>query len=182
MIYKFSYMKVSKYLFLLVSIFAFSISSGSVFSQVVSTKDKKDASVPNDGSTKYGALSIDRGNGFYFGWSADCASLAEAEKKAIENCTKKGGRCTVVLSWSGTGCAVYRFITGNVGMGYGWGIAKTKEEADTKAKKECAERSYGLPAPNMVSICNSINSGELKEIYNAHDELKGLQPGAIVDY
>jgi hypothetical protein len=147
-----------------------------------STQGEKVVSGTNSGVTKYGALAIDRGNGFYYGWAANYSSLAEAEKKAIENCAGKGGRCTVVLSYSGTGCAVYRFITGNVGMGYGWGLAKTKEEADIKAKKECAERSFGLPAPNMVWICNPANSGELKEIYNAHDELKSLQPGAITDY
>lgn len=182
MIYKFSNMKVSKKNIIPALVLIFSALSTSLFSQIAGSQDKKESPSQNDGTIKYGALSIDRGNGFYFGWSADCTSLAEAEKKAIENCTKKGGRCTVVLSWSGTGCAVYRFITGNVGMGYGWGLAATKEEADTKAKKECAERSYGLPAPNMVWICNSINSGVVKEIYNAHDELKGLQPGTVVNY
>jgi hypothetical protein len=175
-------MRISKNSCLSALILICPIFSASLYSQVNNVQDKKVVSTTNDVTVKYGALAIDRGNGFYFGWAADCSSLAEAEKKAIENCSKKGGRCTVVLSYSGTGCAVYRFITGNVGMGYGWGLSKTKEEADTKAKKECAERSYGLPAPNIVWSCNSINSGELKEIYNAHDELKGLQPGAVTDY
>lgn len=175
-------MKVSNKLYLTEFILICSIFATSLFSQVNSAQDKKPSSMQNESNTMYGALSIDRGNGFYFGWAADCSTLAEAEKKAIEACSKKGGRCTVVLSYSGTGCAVYRFITGNVGMGYGWGLAKTKEKADTKAKKECAERSYGLPAPNMVWSCNSINSGDLKEIYNAHDELKGLRPGTVVNY
>lgn len=132
--------------------------------------------------TKFGALAIDRGNGFYFGWAADCSNLSEAEKKAIEACNKKGGRGTVVLSYSGSGCAVYRFITGNVGMGYGWGLAATREEADKKAKKECAERSYGLPAPNVVWSCNNPNSGELKLIYDAHDEINTIRPGTFTDY
>jgi len=132
--------------------------------------------------TKYSALAIDRGNGLYFGWAIDLPTLAEAEKKAIEECNKKGGKCTVVLSYSGTGCAAYRFITGNVGMGYGWGLALTKEEADAKAKKECAERAYGLPAPNFYYKCSSQNTGELKVIYDAHDELKLILPGTIEDY
>lgn len=131
---------------------------------------------------KFGALAIDRGNGFYFGWASDCSSLAEAEKKAIDVCNKKGGRCTVVLSYQGTGCAAYRFITGNVGMGYGWGLAANREEADKKAKKECAERSYGLPAPNIVWSCNSSDSGELKLIYDAHDEINSIRPGTFTDY
>jgi len=162
------------YFFLLFPVLLFSQVKGGTRAEAVST--------PVRTVMKYGALAIDRGNGIYFGWAADCASLAEAEKLAIENCSRKGGRCTIVLSYSGTGCAVYRFITGNVGMGYGWGLAKTKEEADSKAKKECAERSYGLPAPNMVSSCNSANSGDLKLIYDAHDEIKRLQPGTITNY
>ena len=136
----------------------------------------------NQDETKYGALAIDRGNGFYYGWAIDSPTLAEAEKKAIEECNNKGGKCTVVLSFSGAGCAAYRFITGNVGMGYGWGLALTKEEADVKAKKECAERSYGLPAPNFIYKCSSQNAGELKVIYDAHDELKLILPGTIEDY
>lgn len=136
----------------------------------------------NQDAIKYGALAIDRGNGIYYGWSSDCLSLAEAEKKAIEVCKSKGGNCTIVLSFSGSGCAAYRFITGTVGMGYGWGLAKTKEEADKKAVKECAERSFGLPAPNVIFNCNSANSGELKEIYDAHDEINAIHPGLIINY
>ena len=153
-----------------------------LFSQVKSGVKTDAIPTPVQTTVKYGALAIDRGNGIYFGWASECVSLAEAEKKALENCSKKGGRCTIVLSYSGTGCAVYRFISGNVGMGYGWGLAATKEEADKKAKKECAERSYGLPAPNMVSSCNPANSGDLRLIYDAHDEIKSLQPGTITDY
>jgi hypothetical protein len=132
--------------------------------------------------TKFGALAIDRGNGLYYGWAIDCLTLAEAEKKAIEECNEKGGDCSVVLSFSGTACASYRFITGNVGMGYGWGIALTAEEADAMAKKECAERSYGLPAPNSDGRCISQNAGDLKVIYDAHDELKLTLPGGVTDY
>jgi hypothetical protein len=171
----------TKSLFIPASILIFFHISANIFSQgsVNAAASPKGTGQPE---TRYAALAIDRTNGFYFGWANDCATLSEAEKKAIDECSKKGGRCTVILSFSGTGCAAYRFITGNVGMGYGWGLAKTKEEADIKARKECAERSYGLPAPNLIIRCNSDNSGELKEIYNAHDEIKSMQPGAITDY
>jgi len=137
---------------------------------------------PSPDDIKYGALAIDRANGVYYGWAIDCLTLAEAEEKAIEACNEKGGNCSVVLSFSGKACAAYRHITGNVGMGYGWGIAQTAEEADAKAKKECAERSYGLPAPNHDSRCSSPDAGELKVIYDAHDELKLVLPGAASDY
>ncbi|RIH66944.1 DUF4189 domain-containing protein [Mariniphaga sediminis] len=160
------------------SLLFFTLKTHSKFYYTLEGKTQSDDS----GTTKYGALAIDRGNGIYYGWSSDCISLAEAEKKALDVCREKGGNCTIVLSFSGTGCAAYRFITGNVGMGYGWGLAKTKEEADVKAKKECAERSFGLPAPNVVFKCNSKGSGELKEIYDAHDEINAIQPGIITDY
>jgi hypothetical protein len=156
--------------------------SMNIYSQTNLPSGNKSSSSTNSADIKFGALSIDRTNGFYFGWASDCQTLAEAEKKAIDDCNKKGGKCTVVLSFSGTGCAVYRFITGNVGMGYGWGIANTKEEADIKAIKECAERSYGLPAPNLVYKCNSANSGELKVIYDAHNEIISTQPGTVTNY
>jgi len=155
---------------------------GNTNSQVNNSSGKKPVIKPDSETVRYGALAIDRGNGFYFGWASDCSSLAEAEKKSIEACNKRGGNCSVVLSYSGTGCASYRFITGNVGMGYGWGLATTKDEADKKAKKECAERSYGLPAPNVVWSCNSTGSGELKLIYDAHDEINSIRPGTFTDY
>jgi len=152
-----------------------------VCSQINSPSNESATETDQDG-TKFGALAIDRGNVYLHGWASECPTLAFVEKKAIEECTKRGGRCTIVLSFSGTGCAAYRYITGNVGMGYGWGLALNKEEADEKAKKECAERSYGLPAPNIKYRCNSKNAGELQVIYDAHDELKLVLPGTITEY
>ncbi|MCV9930454.1 DUF4189 domain-containing protein [Flavobacterium sp. LS1R49] len=122
-------------------------------------------------STKFGALAIDRSNGLYYGWSHDYSTLSEAEQKAVEECKKKGGNCTVVLSYSGTGCAAYRTINGKVGTAFGWGLAKTKEQADAIANKECLKRSAGIIPENFVWSCNSANTGVLKEIYNASDEI-----------
>ena len=122
--------------------------------------------------SKFGALAIDRSNGFYYGWSFDYATLAEAEKKALEECNAKGGNCTIVLSYSGTGCAAYRTIDGNVGTAFGWGLAKTKEEADAIATKECLKRSNGTNPTNFVWSCNSAKTGTLKELYNATDEIE----------
>lgn len=123
-------------------------------------------------ASKFGALAIDRSNGFYYGCSYDYSTLAEAEKRAIEECNKKGGNCTIVLSYSGTGCAAYRTIDGNVGTAFGWGLAKTKEEADAIATKECLKRSNGTSPTNFVWSCNSANTGSLNEIYNASDEIE----------
>jgi uncharacterized protein (TIGR02145 family) len=120
---------------------------------------------------KFGALAIDRSNGFYYGWSYDYATQAEADLKAVEECKKKGGNCSVVLSYSGTGCAAYRTINGTVGTAFGWGLAKTKEEADAIALKECLKRSNGVNPTNFVWSCNAANTVALKEIYNASQEI-----------
>ncbi|MFI5453415.1 FISUMP domain-containing protein [Pedobacter sp. UC225_61] len=122
-------------------------------------------------NTKYGALAVDRSNGFYYGFSFDQPNLAEAEKRAVAECNKRGGACSIVLTYSGTGCAAYRTINGNVGTAFGWGIAKTKEEADVIATRECLKRSGGIQPTNFVWSCNSTQSGQLKEIYNASSEI-----------
>jgi uncharacterized protein (TIGR02145 family) len=146
---------------------AFICSTSSVlFSQ---TKPKP---APAKTSTKFGALAVDRSNGFYYGWANDWNTRAEAEKKALDECVKRGGNCTVVLTFSGEACAAYRTIASNVGTAYGWGIGKTKEQADSIATSECLKRSSGQPATNYVWSCNSKKSGPIKEIYNASDEIE----------
>lgn len=122
-------------------------------------------------ATKFGALAIDRNNGFYYGWSNDYQTLAEAEKKAVDECVKKGGNCTIVLTYSGTGCAAYRTVDAKNGTAFGWGTGTTKEQADEIAVKECLKRSNNINLTNFVFSCNSTNSGILKEIYNASSEI-----------
>lgn len=122
-------------------------------------------------ASKYGSLAIDRSNGFYYGFSYDNSTRTEAETKAKEECIKKGGNCSVVLTFSGTGCAAYRTIDGKAGTAYGWGIANTKEEADAIATNEAKKRSNGANPNNFVWTCNSENTGNLKEIYNASSEI-----------
>jgi len=131
---------------------------------------------------KYGALAIDRENGFFYAWAVDCPTLAEAQKKSVDECSKKGGKCTVVLSFSGSCCGAYRTSTGkNIGLAFGWGAAKTKEEADVIAKREHLLRSFGMAAPNVTYGCNSTNPGVFKIIYNASQEIESL-PGEEEDY
>jgi hypothetical protein len=159
-----------------------SILSNSIYSQVTSDPITNSSATTQSETVRYGALAIDRTNGVFFGWAVDCPTLAEAQNKAIDNCNKKGGKCTVVLSYSGTCCAAYRISAGkNVGLAFGWGLAKTKEEADVIAKKEHLIRSYGMAAPNVTYGCNSANSGTLKLIYNASSEIVTL-PGDREDY
>jgi WD40 repeat protein len=120
---------------------------------------------------KFGALAIDRKNGFYYSWASDYATRATAEERAVEECRKRGGNCSVVLSFSGRGCAAYRTTSGTVGKAFGWGIAPTKAAADAIATEECQKRSNGAPASNYVWACNTATTAPLQELYNAKDEL-----------
>lgn len=175
-------MKIIKIPVLSALILLFTLLSTNIYSQVNNAPINKTTTITNSVVLKYGALAIDRNNGFYYGFAANASSLTEAVKSAIAECNKKGGKCTLVLSYSGTGCVAYRTSAGkNVGLAYGWGLAKTKEEADAIAKKECKDRTYGMSVPNLVCSCNDTNSGGLNEIYNASREIDYLM-GIQVDY
>ena len=106
-------------------------------------------------SGNYGSLAIDPNNGFYYGWAIDYKSQSEANSRALKECTRKGGKCKVVLKWTGGKCAVYRTIKSDVGTAYGWGVAENKVEADRIANSECRKRSNGEPCGNFVWGCNS---------------------------
>lgn len=144
------------------------------FAQTKTTAKKTTAPVVSS-ANKFAALAVDRNNGFYYGWSYDFDYQRDAEEKALAECKKKGGNCTIVLSFSGAGCAAYRTIKSNVGTAYGWGVAKTKQEADAIAIAECKKRSKGAMPTNFVWACNSTTSAPLKEIYNAKDEFPGSE-------
>jgi uncharacterized protein (TIGR02145 family) len=121
--------------------------------------------------TVYGALAIDRNNGFYYGWAYDYASLTGAENRAIKECKAKGGNCQVVLTWEGKGCAVYRTVPGEKGTAYGWGVASTQGQADIIATREALKRSNGVQPSSYVWACNSV--GDYKEIKN---QAQAIQP------
>ena len=131
--------------------------------------------VSKSAAPKFGALAIDKSNGFYYGWSYDYDNQEGANSKALEECKKKGGNCSIVLSFSGEGCAAYRTIKLTEGTAYGWGVAKTKAAADAIAIAECKKRSKGKIPTNYVWACNSITSAPLKEIFNAKDEIPGTE-------
>ncbi|ERJ60431.1 DUF4189 domain-containing protein [Sphingobacterium paucimobilis] len=114
---------------------------------------------------KYAALAVDRSNGFYYGFAHDYDNRNDAEQRALSECKKRGGNCSIVLVYSGGGCVVYRTVDGNVGTAYGWGVAKTKQEADAIAITEAKKRSNGKMPTNHVWACNSSNS-PLKDLSN----------------
>jgi hypothetical protein len=160
----------------------FIILSAGIYSQVNTSPAVTGSAKPNTVVFKYGALAIDRNNGFYYAFAVNAPTLGEAVKSAIAECNKKGGKCSLVLSYSGAGCVVYRTSAGkNVGLAYGWGLARTKEEADAIAKKECNDRTFGMAVPNYVLSCNDAGSGGLNIIYNASREIDFLM-GIKVNY
>jgi hypothetical protein len=110
----------------------------------------------------YGALAIDKSNGTYYGWANDFASLISAEKRALKECSSKGGNCTIVLTWAGKGCAVYRTVSKNAGTAYGWGVGATQAEADAIATAEALKRSKGVVPSEFVWACNTV--GDFKKI------------------
>jgi uncharacterized protein (TIGR02145 family) len=132
-------------------------------------------------AAEFAALAIDRNNGFAYGWSHGQASLVLAEQRATEECKKRTDHsCTVVLSWSGDGCGVYRTVEGNVGTAYGWGVAPTQGEADKIATQNVLKRSNGKIAPNHVWACNATDKNKLKVIKNADSGVKTVKIGSQV--
>lgn len=143
---------------------------------------KKLATTTKPLTSKFGALAIDKTNGYYYGFSYDQPTLAEAEKRAAEECTKRGGKGTVVLTWSGEGCGAYRTIAGkSVNDAFGWGVAKTREEADAIATRESLKRSNGKAASNFVWACNSTTTAALKTIRNDIGSFKPMLKVYAID-
>lgn len=126
------------------------------------------AHAETNNSNKFAALAVDRNNGFAYGFAYDYPKSTLAENKALEECNlkSKNNNCSVVLSWSGEGCGVYRTIDGNVGTAYGWGIAKSRGEADIIATREAQKRSGGQNVSNFVWACNSNVKNKLNVIKN----------------
>lgn len=115
---------------------------------------------------KHGALAVDRNNGFYYGFAYDHPTRGAAEAYAANECEKRGGSCSIVLSWAGTGCGAYRTAQGQAGTAYGWGLAETLSEADAIATREALKRSNGQPVPNFVHACNSKDAGPHRALVN----------------
>ena len=122
-------------------------------------------------TSKYGALAIDRSNGMYFGWAVDYNSQSEADARAQKECRDRGGNCTIVKRFVSGWCATYRTIDGNVGIAYGWGIARTRNESDRIATSECEKRSNGNPCNNYVWGCNSQQNNENDSFWDG-DEIE----------
>lgn len=117
------------------------------------------------GAQQVGALAVDRSKGFIYGFAHDYPTRAEAEERARQEVIERGGEPTIVLVWSGEGCGAYRTLSEGEGTAYGWGVAPTREEADTIARREAAKYSDGKIASNFVWACNEEAVEPLKTLY-----------------
>jgi WD40 repeat protein len=115
---------------------------------------------------EYGALSIDRNDGFVYGWAVEQPSMETAIARAQEECSKRGGQCSIVLIWNGAGCGSYRTVEEDVGTAYGWGVAGTREEADAIAQREAIKYSGGRVASRNVWGCNN-STDKLRVLFDA---------------
>jgi hypothetical protein len=70
---------------------------------------------------KYGALAIERDNGYYFGLAFDCTTLEEAQKKAVEECTKRRQMQRGVV-FSGTCCGPTAPARGKMSVSLSGGV------------------------------------------------------------
>ena len=83
----------------------------------------------------FGALAIESNHGGAVGWSYSYNTKHDAETKAMSEC---GDDCTVVLDfWNG--CAAYSADQSSDSTVYGWGVGKTKEDAEDVAQTQCSD-------------------------------------------
>lgn len=107
---------------------------------------------------KHGALAIDRSDGFYYGWAYDYSTREAAQQRALSECSKRGGNCSVVMDLFGPArCGAYHTVNGDVGTAYGWGRASSRAEAAQIAAAECRIRADGQSCSNTVWACNSAS-------------------------
>ena len=117
---------------------------------------------------RHGALAVDEGKGFHFGFAHDHPSRAESEQAATAFCKEHGGSsCSVVLAWAGAGCGAYQSLTTGGANAYGWGLAPDQSSAESIASAELLKRTRGKPANQRVWACNAKDSGPYAVLKNA---------------
>ena len=97
-----------------------------------------------------GALAIDRNHGAGYGFSYDYAQMADAERRALNEC---GPNCRVVLRFQ-TGCGAYAADQARGSRIYGWGTSPSRDGAQNRALDECG-RAGGRQCIVRVWGCNS---------------------------
>ena len=108
-----------------------------------------------DAAAANGAIAVDRGNGFVYGFSHDYPTMREAERRALQECRSRGGRCSIVVRVQGRRCGAYATIDAGNGSAFGWSVADNQSAAMNRARRECRSRSNGHSCHNHVYMCNS---------------------------
>lgn len=123
----------------------------------------KPAAAAKASASKFGALAVDRDQGFVFAWAYDHPSRAAANDFALEECRKRDGQCSVVVEFAGKGCASYHTLSPQDGTAYGWGTGPTMLAAMARSMQECRNYADGKSlCSNHVWACNSQDSGGFK--------------------
>lgn len=114
-------------------------------------------------ATKYGALAVDRNQGFVYAWAYDQSTRQAANGFVLEECRKRNGECSVVVEFSGEGCASFHTIGERDGTAYGWGTAPTQAGAETRSLQTCNDFAEGKAVcGNHTWACNSADAVPFK--------------------
>jgi hypothetical protein len=113
-------------------------------------------------SRGYGALAVDRSKNFVYGFAYDNATKDDASARALKECSKRKGNCTVVVEFSGKGCASYATIAAAKGDAYGWATDKTMDRAKSRAREFCEGFSGGETCGNHVWACNAKGADDFR--------------------
>jgi hypothetical protein len=155
----------------------------SVLAASTASAQKKPAKPAAAKATRYGALAVDRKQGFVYGWAYDQPSRAEASEFARNECSKRNGNCTVVVEFSGEGCASYHTISAEDGSAYGWGTATTQGAAEARSLQECNAFSDGKAScGNHVWACNSKDVAPFKILREDAVKAKPAKTDCLVQY
>lgn len=137
---------------------------------VAQTPPKKKPAVAKSAAPqagKFGALAVDRNDGFAYGWTSDQPSRTAASAAALDECGKRGDQCGLVVEFSGEGCAAYYTLSAEDGSAYGWGVAPTQGQAESRAREECSNFADGKAVcANHVWACNSKDAVAFKVLRN----------------
>src|SRR5688500_14511206 len=149
----------------------------------VAQKAKSTAKPAAPKATRFGALAVDRSKAFVFAWAYDHPSRAAASDFALEECRKRDGNCSVVVEFSGEGCASYHTISPEDGTAYGWGTAATQAAAESRSLQECNAFADGKSTcSNHVWACNSKDVAPVKVLREDPVKPKPAKTDCLIQY
>jgi hypothetical protein len=139
------------------------------------------AAAPKPG--KFGALAVDRSQGYVFAWAYDHPTRQAANDFALDECAKRNGECAVVVEFSGEGCASYHTVSESDGTAYGWGTAPTRDAAQARSLQECNAFADGkATCGNHVWACNSADVAPFKVLREDPVKPKPGKGDCLVQY